>query len=378
MTSSAGDKPVTPQRDSVTRTPGAYRMPAEWEPHRATWLVWPHNRRDWKGKMAAVDWSFAEIVRYLAAGERVAILFQNSRVQRRAERVLARVGVDTRSVQTHLARTNRSWIRDAGPIFVVSRDFNRPETAVTDWGFNGWARYRAWQDDDALPASIAEYCGLRRFVVRHERAERRVVLEGGSIDVDGQGLLLATESCLLGSVQARNPGLTKADYEAVFAEYLAVRRVLWLGEGIAGDDTHGHVDTVARFVAPATVAVATEADRSDANYAALRDNLARLRAMRDLAGRPLTLLELPMPRELYFDGRRLPASYLNFYIGNRYVLVPSFNDPNDRHALERLSRVFAGRTVVGIHAVDLVLGLGTVHCLTQQEPCPAGFPVPAT
>ena len=369
MTSSAIDTPLTPQRKFPTPTPRAYRMPAEWEPHWATWLVWPHNRSDWNGKMAAIDWSFAEIVRYLAADERVAILFRNSGDQRRAERVLARVGVDARSIQTHLARTNRSWIRDAGPIFVVRRDLDRPETAVTDWRFNGWARYRTWQDDDALPARIAEYRGLRRFVVRHGREKRRVVLEGGSIDVDGQGLLLATESCLLSSVQARNPGLTKADYEAVFAEYLGVRRVLWLGEGIVGDDTHGHVDTVARFVAPATVVVATEADRHDANYAALRDNLARLRAMRDLAGRPLTLLQLPMPRGLYFDGRRLPASYLNFYIGNRYVLVPSFNDPNDRRALERLSRVFAGRTVVGIHAVDLVLGLGTVHCLTQQEPC---------
>ena len=345
-------------------------MPAEWEPHRATWLIWPHTRADWEIKTSAIEWCFTEIVRLLADAEQVAILSHDARVERRATRALTHAGVDLGSVEIHRVRTNRSWIRDSGPIFVVrSGDRDTRETAVTDWHFNGWARYRAWQRDDAVPARLAQRLGMRRFDVRRGgRRGRRIVLEGGSIDVNGQGLLLTTEECLLSPIQARNPGLSRADLEEVLAANLGVRQVLWLGRGIAGDDTHGHVDNVARFVALMTVAVATESDRSAENYEALRDNLARLRAMRDLSGRRLTLLELPMPHAVYFDGQRLPASYLNFYIGNRRVLVPTFNDPNDRVALTRLGSAFPGREVVGIHSTDLVLGLGAVHCLTQQEP----------
>lgn len=347
-----------------------FRMPAEWEPHRATWLIWPHNRADWEIKTSAAEWCFTEIVRLLVDGELVAILFQDARVERRATRALTHAGVDLRSVEIHRLRTNRSWIRDSGPIFVVrSGGRHKRETAVTDWHFNGWARYRAWQRDDVVPARLAHRLGMRRFEVRSRgRPGRRIVLEGGSIDVNGRGLLLTTEECLLSPIQARNPGMSRADLEEAFAANLGVRRVLWLGRGIAGDDTHGHVDDVARFVAPTTVAVATESDRSDENYEALRDNITRLHAMRDLSGRRLTLLELPMPRAVCFEGQRLPASYLNFYIGNRRVLVPTFNDPNDRIALTKLSRAFSGREVVGVHATDLVLGLGAVHCLTQQEP----------
>ena len=347
-----------------------FRMPAEWEPHRATWLVWPHNRADWEVKMSAIDWCFTEIVRHLAEGERVAVLFQNGRVEQRAMRALTRAGVDLRSVKSHRVRTNRSWIRDSGPIFVVRGGRNRIEVALTDWHFNGWARYRAWKDDDAVPSRLARCLGMRRFAVYCDEpsCRRRVVLEGGSIDVNGQGLLLTTEECLLSPVQERNPGMSKAELEAVFARNLGVRRVLWLRGGIAGDDTHGHVDDVARFVSARTVAAAMESDRTDENFEVLRENFERLWSMRDLSGRPLTILRLPMPRALYFEGQRLPASYLNFYIGNRRVLVPTFNDRNDRLALDRLRRAFPGREVVGIHAAELVLGLGAVHCLTQQEP----------
>ena len=272
--------------------------------------------------------------------------------------------------KSHRVRTNRSWIRDSGPIFVVRGGRNRIEVALTDWHFNGWARYRAWKDDDAVPSRLARCLGMRRFAVYCDEpsCRRRVVLEGGSIDVNGQGLLLTTEECLLSPVQVRNPGMSKAELEAVFARNLGVRRVLWLRGGIAGDDTHGHVDDVARFVSARTVAAAMESDRTDENFEVLRENFERLRSMRDLSGRPLTILRLPMPRALYFEGQRLPASYLNFYIGNRRVLVPTFNDRNDRLALDRLRRAFPGREVVGIHAAELVLGLGAVHCLTQQEP----------
>ena len=366
----AAVKPAAPARDGTPSALG-FRMPAEWEPHRATWLVWPHNRADWEVKTSAVDWCYVEIVRHLLHGERVAVLCQDRAVERRACTRLKQAGVDPSQVERHRITTNRSWIRDSGPIFVVRpRRDGRPGTAVTDWQFNGWARYRAWQRDNLIPRCIARRLGIREFKVTVPvgPTRRPVVLEGGSIDVNGQGLLLTTEECLLSSVQARNPGLTRADLEALLHDYLGVRRVLWLAHGIAGDDTHGHVDDVARFVTPNTVVAASEPDPGDENHGRLRENLARLAHMTDLRGQPLRVVPMPMPRPLYFDGERLPASYLNFYIGNRRVLVPTFNDPSDRIALGRLAEFFPSREVVGIHAVDLVVGLGTIHCLTQQEP----------
>ena len=364
---------VPPTALPRTGTPFAlgFRMPAEWEPHRATWLVWPHNRADWEVKTSAIDWCYVEIVRHLLHGEGVAVLCQDRTVERRACTRLKEAGVDPSRVERHRITTNRSWIRDSGPIFVVRRksDF-RPGTAATDWQFNGWARYRAWQQDNLIPRRIARHLGIRRFkaTVPVGLSRRPVVLEGGSVDVNGQGLLLTTEECLLGSVQARNPGLTRTDLERVLQDYLGVRRVLWLAHGIAGDDTHGHVDDVARFVTPNTVVAASEPDPEDENHGRLNENLARLGEMTDLRGQPLRVVPMPMPRPLYFDGERLPASYLNFYIGNRRVLVPTFNDAADRVALGRLGDLFPNREVVGIHAVDLVVGLGTIHCLTQQEP----------
>lgn len=347
-----------------------FRMPAEWEPHRATWLVWPHARADWGVKTAAVEWCYAEIVRHLVGGERVAIVFRDAAVRRRAERKLRRAGVDPGRIDAHVAPADRSWIRDCGPIFVVRGAGGARTVAATDWGFNGWARYRNWRRDDALPRTIAERLGMRRFEIAAPAAggPRRVVLEGGSVDVNGEGLLLTTEQCLLGRRQARNPGLPRGDLERALRQGLGVERVLWLGGGIAGDDTHGHVDDVARFVGPDTVAAAVEPDARDDNHAPLADNLRRLAAMRGRRGRPLRVVTVPMPRPLHFDGARLPASYLNFYVGNRVVLAPTFNDPADRAALGILAGLFPTREVVGIHAGDLIAGLGAVHCVTQQQP----------
>ena len=354
-------------------------MPAEWEPHRATWFVWPHNRADWDVKTSAVEWCYVEMVRHLIAGERVGIVGQNDDVLRRAESRLRRGGVNLSAVDGLVATTNRSWIRDSGPIFVTRRDGDRREVAATDWRFTGWARYPACGRDNALPRRLARHLGLRRFAatVRRGGRRRRMVLEGGSIDVNGDGLLLTTEACLLGTAQERNPGALRADLEEALRMYLGVRGVLWLGEGIVGDDTHGHVDDVARFVAPDTIVAAWEPDATDANHAPLADNLARLRTMHDLEGRPLRVVALPMPRPIRFDGIRLPASYLNFYIANRVVLVPTFNDPADRIALDRLAALFPDREVIGIHAGDLIVGLGAVHCVTQQEPSPAPLAVTA-
>jgi agmatine deiminase len=352
---------------SKTDQPPAYRMPAEWEPHEATWIGWPHQRSDWPGKFAAIPWVYAEIVRHLHRSERVRIEVQDADAERRVQRLLRRAGIDLSRVDFFAFPTDRGWTRDHGPLFV--RD-PAGQLVVADFRFNGWAKYDNWQRDDAVPARAAEALGLRR--IEPEWQGRRVVLEGGAIDVNGAGLLLTTEECLLSPVQARNPDLGRDDLEAVFARYLGVRKVLWLGRGIAGDDTHGHVDDLARFVGPRTVVVAAAEDPADVNYEPLQENRDRLRGMTDVDGRPLEVVPLPMPAPVVCAGQRLPASYANFYIANDRVLVPTFNDPKDRVALGILAELFPGREVVGIHAVDLVWGLGTLHCLTQQQPVAGG------
>jgi len=342
-------------------------MPAEWEPHEATWLAWPHERTDWPGKFAPIPWVYAEIVRHLARVERVRILAGGRDEQEKARRILARSGADLAAVKFFIVPTNRGWTRDFGPIFVKISDRQGPGgIALTNWHFNAWAKYDDWQKDDAATKRLVPK--LKLPVWEPQYRDRRVVLEGGSIDVNGLGTLLTTEECLLSPVQARNPGFDRADMEAIFRDYLGVTNVLWLGNGIAGDDTHGHVDDLARFVNPTTVVTVVETDRSDANFAPLQDNLARLRSMKDQDGRPLRVETLPMPEPVYFDGLRLPASYANFYIANQLVLVPTFNDPNDRPALNTLADLFPDRKVVGIACRDLVLGLGTLHCMTQQQP----------
>ena len=341
-----------------------FRMPAEWEPHEATWLVWPQTPADWPGKIHAVRWAYVDIIRRLHRREHVHVVVNGRRTQDAARRMIEQAGVDLSAVTFHRCPTDRSWVRDSGPLFVRSRS----EVAAVCWRFNAWARYRNWHKDAALPGRIARRLGARIWQPR--LGGRRVVLEGGAIDVNGRGSLLTTEECLLGTTQQRNPGLSVDDYEALFRDYLGVRNVLWLGSGIAGDDTHGHVDDLARFVAPRTVVAAVERNRRDDNYAPLRDNLRRLRTMRDEKGRSLEVAELPMPRPLYFQGQRLPASYANFYIANGVVLVPTFNDPADRVALGILADAFPQREVIGIHSIDLAWGFGALHCSTQQQPAP--------
>ncbi|MCX7717013.1 MAG: agmatine deiminase family protein [Candidatus Sumerlaeaceae bacterium] len=349
-------------------SPRGLRMPAEWEPHEATWLAWPHERTDWPGKFAPIPWVFAEITWWLARSEKVCILVDDSRMETRARRVLARRGVDLGNVQFFHVATDRSWLRDSGPTFVVRDDGARREVAALDWSFNAWARYGNWQRDSRVAAAVAHCAGVPITQPIAAETGRRMVLEGGSIDVNGQGLLLTTEECLLSTVQQRNPGLSREGIEQVFAQYLGVEETIWLKRGIAGDDTHGHVDDLARFVAPDKVVIVTEPDPDDINHEPLAENLALLRAHRLRSGRPLEVVELPMPRAITCDGVRLPASYANFYIANSVVLVPTFNDPRDREALNTLAALFPDRTVTGIHCTDLVWGLGTIHCSTQQQP----------
>lgn len=356
---------VSPIDKKAAETPAqlGYRMPAEWAPHAATWIAWPHQRADWPGKFAPIPWVYTEIVRQLSQSEPVHILVNDAMAEKRVQTLLRRAGVDLSRVHCRRIPTDRVWTRDSGPLFVVD---DRGNLGATDWRFNAWAKYPNWQRDDAVAGRISRAVGCRSW--QPLSAGRRVVLEGGSIDVNGQGLLLTTEECLLSPIQARNPGLGRADIERAFADYLGVAKTLWLHRGIAGDDTHGHIDDLARFVGPRTVVTVVEDDPADVNYAPLQENLDRLRNMTDVDGNLLEVVPLPMPAPRLHAGQRLPASYANFYIANDRVLVPTFNDPNDRQALGILADLFPGRAIVGIHAVDLVWGLGTLHCLTQQQP----------
>jgi len=362
-------------------TDSCLRMPAEWEPHDATWLAWPHHRDDWPGKFEPIPWVYGEIIRHLARHERVELLVNHAASQKRASEILERANALNDNVRFHRWPTNRIWTRDSGCTFVTGSSFARldsrgrlsprvskPEEhlAAVKWRFNAWAKYSNYQHDDKIGSSMAQTVSAREL--RAVFGKQRVVLEGGSIDVNGQGTLLTTEECLLSKVQQRNPAMKRKDYEKVFADYLGIKNVIWLGSGIAGDDTHGHVDDITRFVAPDTVVTAVETNPDDPNYEPLRENIRRLRGASDQDGKPLAIIELPMPAPVIFEGRRLPASYDNFYIANGLVLVPVFNDPNDRVALDILADVFPDREVVGIYSGDLIWGFGAMHCMTQQQP----------
>ena len=340
-------------------------MPAEWEPHRATWIAWPHHEPDWPEKFAPIPWVYAEIARAIALHEPVEILCQSETVVESARMMLTAHGARLDRIRLHVVPTDRVWLRDSAPIAVQDASRN---VVLLDWKFNAWAKYDNWTLDDRAGEAIASLTGLPREEPRTEDGER-IVLEGGGIDVNGDGLLLVTEEWLLSDTQVRNPGWSRADYEQVFAKWLGIDRTIWLGEGCVGDDTHGHIDDVARFVAADTIVLAVEPDPADENHARSIDNLHRLeRAVQAPGVAALRIVTLPFPRAVTMNGERLPASYANFYIANGVVLVPTFNDPNDRVALNTFANLLPSHRVVGIHAVDLVWGLGTLHCLTQQEP----------
>jgi len=387
-------------------TPPTRRMPAEWEPHAATWIAWPHNPDDWPGKFQPIPWVYAEIVRHLSRVEDVHILVNDLAAERRAASILRRGGANLARLLFHHWPTDRVWLRDSGPIFVKIADgfvkqaegsIKDPSAslAVTNWKFNAWAKYSNFRRDDQLPHRVAQIYNIPE--IQPEIDGHRLVLEGGSIDVNGAGVLLTTEECLLSEVQQRNPGLgnetaTRAKLERAFRDYLGIHQTLWLHRGCAGDDTHGHIDNIARFVAPDTILACVEPNTADRNHLPLAETLELLHSFRrthapgstkendsgakktggkaksSAEGKPFKIVTLPMPAPVHFAGQRLPASYANFTIANSLVLVPTFNDANDRRALDIIAACFPTRQVVGIHSVDLVWGLGALHCLTQQQP----------
>jgi agmatine deiminase len=358
-------EPMLTRSTTTATTPAAlgFSMPAEWEPHEATWLAWPHNPTDWPDKLDTIRWVYAEIVRKISAGEAVRILVNSPAAEKQARRTLARAGADAGRVEFLVHPTDRGWTRDSGPIFVRRGSF----TAIVHFHFNAWAKYPDWSKDRRVPERVAKRLGVPLFDARVDG--REFVLEGGGIDVNGRGTLLTTEECYLDpETQVRNPGLDRAGMEAALKEFLGVTNVFWLAGGVAGDDTHGHVDDICRFVNPRTVVLIREDNPQDVNYRPLARNWERIQDLRLEDGSKPQVVALPTPGPLFFDGERLPASYANFYISNAAVLVPTFNDPADRRALGILGELFRDRPVVGIHAVDLVLGYGTLHCLTQQQP----------
>lgn len=343
-----------------------FKFPAEWEKHRATWIGWCSNASDFPGKIAAIHWVYGEITRKLIeGGERVRILVQDAKHEAKAVNVLRKTGADFEKIEFYRIPHDRGWMRDSGPMF-VKNDATK-ELAVIKFKFNAWAKYPDWKLDNKVAVKFAKIENRKIFNVRYGGKE--VVLEGGAIDLNGAGTILSTEECLLDyKTQTRNPHLSQADYEQIFKENLGAANTLWLNKGIVGDDTHGHIDDFCRFVNKNTVVLAEEKNPKDANYKILEENRERLESYRLETGRKINIVRLPMPAPLIFAGIRLPASYANFYIANEAVLVPTFNDENDRIALGILAELFPKRKIIGIHAVDLVWGLGTLHCLTQQEP----------
>jgi agmatine deiminase len=340
-------------------------MPAEWERHLSTWIGWPHHEPDWPGKFGPIPWVYAEIARALAAHETVNILCHSEDVLVSARESLDAHAVRGAQVRLHLVPSDRVWLRDSAPTCVLDEDGH---VVLINWAFNGWAKYDNWRQDLQIGSAIERITGLSRVEPTRSDTGGRIVLEGGGIDVNGAGLMLVTEEWLLSDTQVRNPGIGRDGYEAIFREWLGVQRTIWLGEGCVGDDTHGHIDDIARFVTADTIVLAVEADPNDENHARSIDNQHRLQRDPDVAAGRIRVATLPFPRPVIMNGERLPASYANFYIANGVVLVPTFNDPNDRVALNTLADLMPSHRVVGIHAVDLVWGLGTLHCLTQQEP----------
>ncbi len=351
----------------INKTPQeeGFFFPAEWERHKATWLAWPHNPTDWPDKLDTIRWVYCEIVRKISPGERIRMLVNNKQMENLARKYLSRSGANPNCVDFIIHPTNRGWTRDAGPIFVKSR--SKSETAIVHFHFNGWAKYDDWQKDRKVPETAAKYLKKKLFIAQING--KPFILEGGGIDVNGRGTLITTEECYLHpKIQVRNKGVGKEQFEETLKKYLGVSNIFWLGNGIKGDDTHGHIDDLCRFVNPTTLVMIKENNPKDVNYRPLAKNWERIKDIRLEDGSKPEVIPLPIPAPLYFDGYRLPASYANFYICNDAVIVPTFNDPNDRIALGTLSELFKDRTVVGIHAVDLVLGFGTLHCLSQQEP----------
>ena len=336
------------------------RMPAEWEKQKSTWIAWPHNKKDWPNKFDFIPEIFAEIISHISKGQKVNILIENNVLKKKAILILKNFKVNFSNIRFSLCKTDRAWLRDSFPIFVK----NKNKKILLNWKFNSWAKYKNFKKDNSIINKVKKVLKLQSISPVFNR--RKVVLEGGAIDVNGKGTLITTEECLLSKIQQRNSGFKKHDYEKIFFNYFGIRKIIWLKRGIAGDDTHGHIDDLARFVSENTIFLAYERNKKDVNYKILRNNFRILKKLDDF--KKLKIIKIPMPKAKYIEGTRVPASYLNFYIANKVILVPTFNDKKDKLVLKMFRKYFKNRKVVPIDCSILIWGFGAIHCMTQQEP----------
>ena len=340
--------------------PENLRMPAEWEEQKSTWIAWPHNKKDWPNKFDFIPEIFAEIISHISKGQKVNILIENNVLKKRAILILKNFKVNFSNIRFSLCKTDRAWLRDSFPIFVK----NKNKKILLNWKFNSWAKYKNFKKDNSIINKVKKVLKLQSISPVFNR--RKVVLEGGAIDVNGNGTLITTEECLLSKIQQRNSGFKKHDYEKIFFNYFGIRKIIWLKRGIVGDDTHGHIDDLARFVSENTIFLAYERNKKDVNYKILRNNFRILKKLDDF--NKLKIIKIPMPKAKYIEGTRVPASYLNFYIANKVILVPTFNDKKDKLVLKMFRKHFKSRKVVPIDCSILIWGFGAIHCMTQQEP----------
>ena len=338
-----------------------YRMPAEWEKQKSTWVAWPHNKKDWPNKFELIPDIFAQIIAKISKFQKVNILIENKNLKKKIYLILKNYLANTKNINYTICKTNRAWLRDSFPIFVKNK---LNQKVLIDWGFNSWAKYKNFNHDNKIGIKIKKFLNLDS--IRPKFKNRRIILEGGSIDVNGKGVLLTTRECLQSKIQERNIGFKRKDYEEIFKKFLGIKKVLWLNKGIVGDDTHGHIDDIARFVTSKKIFIAYEKNKNDVNYKKLRENYQIIQKLNKK--KEFKIIKIPMPNAKYIDGVRVPASYLNFYIANRIVLVPVFSDEKDKKIIKIFKKHFKNRKIIPIDCSLLIWGFGAIHCMTQQEP----------
>ena len=352
----------------MSRRINEFRMPAEWEPQKSVWISWPHNKNDWPGMFEKIPNVVGKIIKYLANHQRIDLLVNTNKSMDEARKKLKRTGCKLSNIKFHKIKTDRLWLRDSGPIFLINKKIRKK--IMLNFKFTGWSKYKNFRNDNKINYQISKYLDVKSILPKKINSKKfeKVVMEGGAFDTNGSGSILLTKECLLSSKQERNKGFKKSDYESLFSKYLNTKNFIWLNKGIVGDDTHGHIDDIARFVSKTTIMIADENNKSDKNYKSLKENIKILRKSYDENGKKFKIIKIPMPSPIFIQKTRVPASYLNFFISNKTVLVPIFNVKEDKKVLKIFRKFFTKRKVIAVDCSDLIWGFGAIHCMTQQEP----------
>ena len=345
-----------------------FRMPAEWEPQKSVWISWPHNKNDWPGMFEKIPNVVGKIIKYLANHQRIDLLVNTNKIMYEARKKLKRTGCKLSNIKFHKIKTDRLWLRDSGPIFLINKKTRKK--IMLNFKFTAWSKYKNFRNDNKINYQISKYLNIKSILPKKINSKKfeKVVMEGGAFDTNGSGSILLTKECLLSSKQERNKGFKKSDYESLFSKYLNTKNFIWLNKGIVGDDTHGHIDDIARFVSKTTIMIADENNKSDKNYKSLKENIKIVRKSYDENGKKFKIIKIPMPSPIFIQKTRVPASYLNFFISNKTVLVPIFNVKEDKKVLKIFRKFFTKRKVIAVDCSDLIWGFGAIHCMTQQEP----------